>query len=474
MSKSESPRHRFRKRLAAVAACALLGAAVSAGSAFAGETGPAEPLGTPPTSAGSLGPATLGGPITRATVIARANDWMNVPVMYSTAQGPDGDGPDWNYWTDSATGGPYRQDCSGFVSMAWGLTSSMASWTLPQVSTVTDTNLTGDLDIEPGDALDIPGAPGVEPAHVVLFDHWSDSDGGFAYDAEHTQGQPTNQTDSSVYDSDVEGFPISDFEVLRYNNIENTESGRQAAALRVSASTIAVYWVDASGQLHNSYQINGGTWNDQNLSTLLKLPETASVGASVVTSAGDVGVYWIDTSGHLHNTYQVPGGTWGDQDLTALLKTPPSTSVGAAVYTSAGNIGIYTIDTNGHLHNTYQIPGGTWGDQDLTALLKTPLSASVGAAVYTSAGDIGIYTVDTSGHLHNTYQVPGGTWGDQDLTSLLKATNTTTVDAAIVTSTGDIGVYTQDTKNDLNNIYQIPGGTWNDQNLTTTYNLPPM
>jgi hypothetical protein len=43
------------------------------------------------------------GKITRAEVIARAQDWVNRKIPYSQTATTDG----------------YRQDCSGMVSMAW-------------------------------------------------------------------------------------------------------------------------------------------------------------------------------------------------------------------------------------------------------------------------------------------------------------------------------------------------------------------
>jgi hypothetical protein len=152
---------------------------------------------------GTIGPAAPGDPITRTQIIARADDWINNQVPYSQTEG----------WEDSAAGGPYRMDCSGFVSMAWGLTDSLVTETLPDVATVTDGNISGDTNLNPGDALDYTAD------HVVLFDHWTDDSGDFAYDAEHTYGQVANQMTDNINDSTLEGYPMSDFEALEYNNI---------------------------------------------------------------------------------------------------------------------------------------------------------------------------------------------------------------------------------------------------------------
>ncbi|MFE3264235.1 peptidoglycan-binding protein [Streptomyces sp. NPDC059215] len=106
--------------------------------------GPAKP-GT-----GAVAPAT-----TRAAIINRAKKWITAQVPYSMSA----------YWSDG-----YRQDCSGYVSMAWDLPGN--EWT-------------GSLDtfgvrisrdqLEPGDILLFhnPADP-QNGSHVVLFGGWTD------------------------------------------------------------------------------------------------------------------------------------------------------------------------------------------------------------------------------------------------------------------------------------------------------------
>ncbi|MGV9702884.1 peptidoglycan-binding protein [Streptomyces sp. NPDC003483] len=106
--------------------------------------GPAKP-GT-----GAVAPTT-----TRAAIINRAKTWITAQVPYSMSA----------YWSDG-----YRQDCSGYVSMAWNLPGN--EWT-------------GSLDtfgvrisrdqLEPGDILLFhnPADP-QNGSHVVLFGGWTD------------------------------------------------------------------------------------------------------------------------------------------------------------------------------------------------------------------------------------------------------------------------------------------------------------
>jgi hypothetical protein len=93
-----------------------------------------------------------GGPIKRAKVIERARHWFNAKVPYSQSA----------YHFDKNKGKRYRTDCSGFVSMAWGLKKSRVTWTLDDVSkAITYANL------RPGDILLI------QHRHVMLFHKWA-------------------------------------------------------------------------------------------------------------------------------------------------------------------------------------------------------------------------------------------------------------------------------------------------------------
>ncbi|MEE1828258.1 peptidoglycan-binding protein [Streptomyces sp. BE20] len=95
-------------------------------------------------------------PVTRAQIIERAQRWVDQKVPYSMSR----------YWSDG-----YRQDCSGFVSMAWGLGSSQTTWTLPNVA-----ERIAKADLQPGDVLiyNNPAHPQAG-SHVTVFGGWTDS-----------------------------------------------------------------------------------------------------------------------------------------------------------------------------------------------------------------------------------------------------------------------------------------------------------
>ncbi|TQK44793.1 hypothetical protein FBY35_6319 [Streptomyces sp. SLBN-118] len=107
------------------------------------------PLGKPDSA-----PAPL-RPVTRAEIINRAKQWVAAKVPYSMNA----------YWSDG-----YRQDCSGYVSMAWNLGSNEWTGSLAQFAT----RITRE-QLEPGDILLFhnPDDP-TKGSHVTIFGGWTD------------------------------------------------------------------------------------------------------------------------------------------------------------------------------------------------------------------------------------------------------------------------------------------------------------
>ncbi|WP_411148561.1 peptidoglycan-binding protein [Streptomyces sp. A30] len=92
---------------------------------------------------------------TRADIIKRAKRWVAAKVPYSVSA----------YWGDG-----YRQDCSGFVSMAWNLPGNEWTGSLGQYGV----RIAKD-DLRPGDILLFhnPADP-AQGSHVVIFGGWTD------------------------------------------------------------------------------------------------------------------------------------------------------------------------------------------------------------------------------------------------------------------------------------------------------------
>lgn len=97
----------------------------------------------------------------RQNIIDRAKHWTDQGVPYDmTKYAADPDGVN------------YRTDCSGFVSMAWGLDTSLSTVTLPEVAHEIPKD-----DLQPGDIL-LKGGPGTAGAagHVTIFNGWANAE----------------------------------------------------------------------------------------------------------------------------------------------------------------------------------------------------------------------------------------------------------------------------------------------------------
>ncbi|MFF0474163.1 peptidoglycan-binding protein [Streptomyces sp. NPDC004284] len=92
---------------------------------------------------------------TRAEIINRAKTWVSAQVPYSMEK----------YWSDG-----YRQDCSGYISMAWNLSGNEWTGSLDRFAVRIDRT-----ELQPGDILLFhnPDDP-TRGSHVTIFGGWTD------------------------------------------------------------------------------------------------------------------------------------------------------------------------------------------------------------------------------------------------------------------------------------------------------------
>src|SRR5262249_21313128 len=125
-----------------------------------------------------------------------------VPVSSRTA--PDSDGR------------PYRTDCSGLVSMAWHLSSSLDT---DDFGTWPGKTVVSMSDLRPGDGL-------LKDGHIELFAYWQDpsdlTKGAYVYslngrvDNDWAKGPTLNQHDQQGFNEYSE---MVTYTPIRYNNI---------------------------------------------------------------------------------------------------------------------------------------------------------------------------------------------------------------------------------------------------------------
>ncbi|WP_406409366.1 FG-GAP repeat domain-containing protein [Streptomyces sp. NBC_01643] len=141
--------------------------------------------------------STVGGAISRTEILQRAQYWVDQRVPYSQSA----------YYQDPQ-GRTYRTDCSGMVSMAWHLSTSATTWTLPNYST----QLPDLDDLQPGDALNNVNH------HVVLFVSWTDSSHTTANIME--EARPGTVAQKTTYSRSY--ITANGFKPYRYNKVIET------------------------------------------------------------------------------------------------------------------------------------------------------------------------------------------------------------------------------------------------------------
>lgn len=139
----------------------------------------------------------VGGAITRAEAVRRADFWVRFPVPYSMEK-----------FENDQNQKNYRTDCSGFVSLAWHLASSTTTYNMRDFA-----NPINKADLKPGDVMNVPPSATREIGHVRMFTKWVDSD---RYEVVE-QAYSTKGTHRGVYSyaaTYAEGY-----RPLRYKNI---------------------------------------------------------------------------------------------------------------------------------------------------------------------------------------------------------------------------------------------------------------
>ncbi|SFE88551.1 hypothetical protein SAMN05216251_10656 [Actinacidiphila alni] len=129
-------------------------------------------------AAPGVAPAVAPLRLTRDQIIQRARTWTSAKVPYSMTA----------YWKDG-----YRQDCSGFVSMAWGLGTSAWTGNLADYGVrITKSELA------PGDILLFHNAADPEHgSHTIIFGGWVD-DAHTAYTG-YEQTVPATRVQTTPY-----------------------------------------------------------------------------------------------------------------------------------------------------------------------------------------------------------------------------------------------------------------------------------
>jgi hypothetical protein len=326
-------------------------------------------LGLWPASAAHADSA-VGGPIQRSEVISRAHFWTSQHLVYD--QGGQAKDPQ---------GRLYRTDCSGFVSMALHLSSSLVTQTLPSVATKISWS-----NLQPGDFLDYTAD------HVILFDHWESDHEHFSYDT--FGATPPHPAEADIYDSSIDGWPKTDYVPYRYNNIRDDSNPEVGRAHAVSI---------AGGKIYHTIRNADGTWTGWqplNAGGLTGTTTATSV-TDATDGAGNLQVVAV-INGTIYHRIRYTDGTWSEWGNLG-----PGTQVSASIDRHANALHLAAIN-NGTIIHRIRNADGTW----------TPwASLGTGTGVWISVDQahnvlqmLGLAVNGDTGNLYHRIRNADGTW----------------------------------------------------------------
>ena len=166
--------------------------------------------------------------LTRGDAIARAEEWVNAKLKYcqSANHAVDGDTACSHICSrkDNAAWNPYRSDCSGLVSWAWGLPApGRITTTLAPFNNAVSHTIPAEA-LMPGDAVN-------NTEHIMLFKHWVTPGHRAVFIEEPGCSSSEPYAHELTSDVSVSGDHIfvsyegAEFTAIRYNNVKNEKGG---------------------------------------------------------------------------------------------------------------------------------------------------------------------------------------------------------------------------------------------------------
>lgn len=358
---STRPRTHLAKRLAAVILAPLVG--------FAGAVVTDLAVAVPAQA------ASYGATISRSEALSRARDWYGRrgdSDMTYTQKGTT---------TDPEGGHRYRRDCSGYVNMAWHMSSG------PNTEGLVASSLTTEISrsqLQPGDALiDTVDNDSGYPFHAIIFQGWNDAaKTRFQY---YSFGSTPidHVSNASFSDSTLSGHATSQYKAYRYKKMADTTPGvgvvQHGAVTRVfGRGTDGALW---------QYWLEGGTWHSQEVGGQI-------IGSPAAVWDAAAGLLRVFAQGADHALWQYywDGSTWRTQEIGGTL----TSGVGATMH--GNTVRVFFRGGDGSLWQ-YWLAGGSWSAQEIGGyMLDNP------AVVYdTGAALLRVFFQGTDGAMWQAY-----------------------------------------------------------------------
>ncbi|MGW0536634.1 peptidoglycan-binding protein [Streptomyces sp. NPDC003032] len=250
--------------------------------------------------------ASVYGRITRSMIIERAMTWVTAKVPYSMEK----------YWTDG-----YRQDCSGFVSMAWNLSGNEWTGTLDKYGVPISKE-----QLKPGDILLFhnPANP-TNGSHVTIFGGWTDSKQTHYIAYEQTRPHARRQATPYAYWTNADRYLAYRFKGVEEDDDDPTdddptEDGTPDEGTTVESAAVEGKTgegktgegkVGGSGSTETSYPGAGSFGPGANNKYVTQLGKALIARGAQRFYRSGPGPRWTDADRRATQAFQLAQGWWG-------------------------------------------------------------------------------------------------------------------------------------------------------------------
>ncbi|WP_405151462.1 WD40 repeat domain-containing protein [Sphaerisporangium sp. NBC_01403] len=330
--------------------------------------------------------------MSRGRALARAQEWVRAGWTYSqSCRVPEA----------SNSGGNYRTDCSGLVSMVWGLNRSYSTDQFRDL--IAPVYEISRDELRPGDAV-------VKTGHMELFARWKNTadhnQGAYVYSF-NTNGQTVQNPYADNNYGDLgynSGTEMATYQAIRYKGITEDE-GAWATAFNADG-TLEVFARGSDG----NHSLNLWQWKFGAESTTQYLGGSITGNpATAVSPNGDLQVLARSMDGSLRQWAKGgANGSWPVQNSNlgggSIVGDPAAT-----YYGSNNSLQIFALGANGHLLHWSWTIAGAWSYEDLGgSIVGSP------AAITDGTNTLRILAVGSDGQLRLWSNKPGSGWTDQN------------------------------------------------------------
>jgi hypothetical protein len=370
------------------------------GLAAAGVAGYGVLVSVPAPASAEMRPASVvGGPITRSEVLARANTWAASPREYSQSV------------IDPSTG--YRQDCSGYVSMALHLsTPGRSTVNLPDVM-----HVIGKEELRPGDLV-MNGGPGTggDAGHVMIFERWANGDHSRLVAYEQTPPRTMHHERS---------YPGSPYKAYRYNNITDDPTPQPdpevlpagSSAVHNANGNLEVY-ANHRGQIVENFWAPSGQWSGWRQLGMLSAPASGKPVAISNKANGNIEVYANAGGQIVENYWSAGNGQWSGWRQMGTLSAP-ATGTPAVVANRNGNIEVYANAGGQIVENYWSAGNGQWSGWRQMSSLAPAADQILAVVANPTNNNVQLY-VEAGGQItENYWSASNGQWSGWHQLSVL-------------------------------------------------------